>query len=107
MIGLGCRVVAKCVSRAVVVVLCTACIQSRPSESRPLAPGGQPCTKQGRTLDSAFAVEQARSALAQPGLAFEPGSFQPVRIQGQELGLLISLTVSVPPNTVGGGGSSG
>lgn len=62
------------------------------------------CVESGRTIDSAFAVEQARKAIAQDGFTFSPRFVQPVRDQGIELGLLISLALVEPRNTVGGGG---
>jgi hypothetical protein len=37
-------------------------------------------------------------------MTLEPNNIQPVRAEGIELGLLISLRVAAPPNLVGGGG---
>lgn len=62
------------------------------------------CIALGAAVDSIFAVEQARRALAQPGVTLAPRQIQPVRDQGIELGLLISLAVTEPRNLVGGGG---
>lgn len=62
------------------------------------------CASPGVNLDSAFAVGEARRILSQPGMTLEPNNIQPVRAEGIELGLLISLRVAAPPNLVGGGG---
>lgn len=91
---------------AIVAVVCFACSQHRSSESVPASTpaGALSCTPPGRAIDSTFAVERARGVLEQPGLTLEPRSIQPIRDQGIELGLLISLAVVQPANVVGGGG---
>jgi hypothetical protein len=49
-------------------------------------------------------VEQARRALSQPAYRLEPGAILPIQVEGVELGVVVSLTVAEPGNTVGGGG---
>ena len=89
---------------ATAAVVCLACAQQRSSESAPTPSRALSCAPPGRTIDSVFAVEQARGVLAQPGVTLEPRSIQPIRDQGIELGLLIGLAVGQPRNVVGGGG---
>ena len=81
--------------------------QSKAAEDSPPStkqPADQRCTAAGGGVDSTFAIEQARRALSQPGVTLAPRLIQPVRDQGIELGLLISLAVTEPRNVVGGGG---
>lgn len=88
------------------ILMGSAC-QTQPKTVQGSAPPtsvSQKCTAVGRGVDSTFAVDQARRALASTGVTLAPRLIQPVRDQGIDLGLLISLAVTVPPNVVGGGG---
>src|SRR5438874_5530149 len=64
---------------------------------------GQSCLVAGTTLDSTFAVMQARRALSQSGLPLDVQSFQGFREQGIELGLLISMVTGSRTPVLGGG----
>jgi hypothetical protein len=80
--------------------------KSAESSARPTKhpSSNQTCIASGSSVDSTFATEQALRAMAPSELTLAPRLVQPVRDQGIELGLLISLTVTEPRNTVGGGG---
>lgn len=62
------------------------------------------CIEAGGGVDSAFAVKQARRALSPSGTTFEPRVIQPIRDEGIEVGLIVSLASVQPRNVVGGGG---
>ena len=81
--------------------------QSKGASSGTTLPSSQArnsCSGAVSGVDSSFAIRQAKAALAMPGMTLEPRLIQPVRDEGIELGLLISLAVTQPRNTVGGGG---
>ena len=61
------------------------------------------CPRGVRTVDSATAVQQARRAIAGANQQLDPTSIQIVSDHGIEVGLVISMIVTVPP-AIGGGG---
>lgn len=63
----------------------------------------QSCMASGR-LDSLFVVTQARDILAQPELVLQVRSYRPIREEGVDLGLIISLVPGKQPPVAGGGG---
>lgn len=93
-------------SVCLVLVLVGCQAQSKPSEGSATAqrPASQGCVAVGGSVDSAFAMAQARRALGQSGPPLAAHLIQPIRDQGIELGLLISLIASEPSKVVGGGG---
>ena len=85
-----------------VLVVLLACISCRsPSQQYTVASLPSPCRVLGRSVDSTFAVEQARAALApsSPGLTLAPSSIDRV-----PEGLLMRMVVVQPSSTRGGGG---
>jgi hypothetical protein len=80
---------------------CTFCTSPPQQQAASSALSPKSCAVMGRSIDSAFAVDQARSALAasSPGLTFSPSSVERIKE-----GLLFRMVVSQPPSTRGGGG---
>lgn len=91
-------------SITLIVAIVSGCQNQSGAEQSSTASMNQRCVAAGASVDSSFAVQQARQVLLQPGMALAPRLIQPVRDQGIELGLLISLAVTEPRNVVGGGG---
>lgn len=86
------------------IVMATHGCRPQPSERAVHSPSPTRCVQAGAGVDSAQAVLRAIRALEQPGETLIARQMQPVRDQGVELGLLVSLAVARPQNMVGGGG---
>jgi hypothetical protein len=96
------RITRSAVNALVPVVLIVSCTPRSGSKTE-LPVAARQCAPAGRTIDSSFVAEQARSLLSRPGYSLRVDSFQTVSSRGVELGVLVSLVSSEPPVAGGGG----
>ena len=87
-----------------VAILLLGCARFNQTTQPPSAALQATCRTAGRAVDSTYVVAQAQRVLMRQGYSLLPGSFQPIRIEGVEVGILVSLVPVSERPVIGVGG---